>query len=71
MSDKIEFQHICRSQNPEHISGITNNKLITYDVQFDKVIKEVAVNEDVTFLASKDQFTLVGTLKGKILLYNQ
>jgi len=71
MSDKTEFKHICRSPKPEHLTGITNNKLLTYDVEFEKVINEVAVTEDVTCLASNDQYILAGTIKGTVLLFNQ
>jgi hypothetical protein len=38
MSDKIEFKHICSSKNPGHLTGISNNKLMTYDVEFEKVL---------------------------------
>jgi hypothetical protein len=47
-----------------------SSSVIIYDTNKEESIKEVQINEDVTSLESNSSFILVGTLKGKVFIYD-
>ena len=70
MLDGIEFKHISRGQDGTQVFGFTNNKLMAYDIQGEKVLIETTINEDITCLQSNQNFVLAGTIKGKVLIFS-
>ena len=47
-----------------------NNKLFIYDIQTEKVLNEITINDDISELKSNQNFILAGTVKGKVHIFN-
>ena len=46
------------------------NKVIIYDSNKEVEVKSAQIKEDITFLESNNDFIMVGTLKGNMIIFN-